>query len=185
MAMQAEMNTIIKEGNKFKKAQIFGYRTNGIPGIELIAPSNRARLIKEKIIFFTRTMRIKVPVKRFVMVLELSNGNQKINQIDESEFAFLLMYWHLCEAIALTQLSRCWTWGRLDPAGIIWQCPLVDFEFSEESTLITMTNTGQRHQINTIDPRDLLSAYSKIQFKDLRPEMETFEVKTSYGSAFG
>lgn len=52
--------------------EIFGYTNKGLPGIEIIGLGNQSRVIKEKILFLLRENRIKIPLKRFVICINLT-----------------------------------------------------------------------------------------------------------------
>ena len=50
---------------------LFGYSSKSIPGLEINGLGKYGKAIKEKIIFVTRTRGLQIPIKRFVLNVEL------------------------------------------------------------------------------------------------------------------
>lgn len=91
---------------------LFGYSTNGIPGLEIVGLGIRARSIKEKLIYLTKMTGHKIPLKRFVICLDrpLRKGE------DEAffELPLLLLYWSMAGFIPIKRLTDCLCSGKVD-----------------------------------------------------------------------
>ncbi len=94
-----------------KQVQIFGYTTNGIPGVEIVGLGRQGRTLKEKIIFFSKRLGLKLPIKRFVLCIE----EEQIHLGDFSylEFPFFFLFLNLAGILEIKSLENCLCSGRL------------------------------------------------------------------------
>ncbi len=62
---------------------LFGYSTKSIPGLEINGLGKYRKAIKEKIVFVTRTRGLLIPLKRFVLNVELTDelGDLESNSV--------------------------------------------------------------------------------------------------------
>jgi hypothetical protein len=94
-----------------KKVQLFGYVTNSIPGIEIVGLGKSGRAIKEKLVFFTRRLNIRLPIKRFVLCLE--DDSLPVGDISYLEFPLFFLLLNLADVVQLAMLENCLCSGRL------------------------------------------------------------------------
>ena len=66
------INAFVPIEGRLKIVSIFGYSTKGIPGIEIKGIGSRGNLIKEKLVYLCRLNRIKMPLKRYVICIVIT-----------------------------------------------------------------------------------------------------------------
>jgi len=96
------------------KQLIFGQRSKGVPGIEIIGLKSQGRLIQEKIIYLTRYLDFKIPLGRYSLCVDFDSYDSKADYRD-LELAFLLLYWELAGLIPIKNIQNCFIWGRIKP----------------------------------------------------------------------
>lgn len=139
----------------------FGYSTKSIPGLEINGIGKYGRGIKEKIIYITRCRNLPIPLKRFVLNVELSDelGELESTSIKWLEFPLLLHYWFLAGLLPISKLDNCMAVGALTPSGKIEEPHLngvIEVCNKEELSLISLNNESIGLN-RRIDARDLLS----------------------------
>jgi hypothetical protein len=100
---------------------IFGYASNGIPGIEIVGLGKYSRSMKEKFIFLSREKKLKFPLKRFVLCIE---GEVEGKKFKEEEYRYLelpllIMLWSLTGHLPLGHLEDCFASGKISVEGEI------------------------------------------------------------------
>ena len=106
------------EGLKF--VTIFGYSSRSIPSLEINGVGKFSKNIKEKLIFISKSRRLIIPQKKFVICVEWEDSNIKLNQMSKwLEFPLLLIYWYLCGLIPIYHLDDCLACGHILPHGEI------------------------------------------------------------------
>jgi len=147
---------------------LFGYSTKSLPGLEINGLGKYSKSIKEKIVFITRSRKIPIPLKRFVLNVELTDelGDLESSRVKWLELPLLLHYWYLAEVLPLTTLDQCFASGTLSPSGLIEEpdfslirelCLTHDFhlissQLTDELKLIHLTEL-----LDSIISRDLRS----------------------------
>lgn len=119
--MQTRVSGVILYKNKHHVVDIFGYSTKGIPGIEIVGIRDLKFSIKEKFAFISKTLKLNVPKKRYVMCVDL---DESILSKDESaakwlELPLLLLYWTLGGQLPIYKLDNCFCSGRVSGDGKI------------------------------------------------------------------
>lgn len=98
---------------------IFGYSSNGIPGIEIVGIGKYSRSMKEKFIYLSRERKLRFPLKRFVLCVE---GEVEGKKFKEEEYRYLelpllLMLWSLTGHLPLENLDDCFASGKISVEG--------------------------------------------------------------------
>ena len=98
---------------------IFGYSSNGIPGIEIVGIGKYSRSMKEKFIYLSRERKLRFPLKRFVLCVE---GEVEGKRFKEEEYRYLelpllLMLWSLTGHLPLGNLEDCFASGKISVEG--------------------------------------------------------------------
>jgi hypothetical protein len=101
---------------------IFGYQSRSLPGLEIIGPP-ALKMSREKIIFLTRELGLKVAANRFHLCVELGLGGVttglRLPRESEAqkeilqwlELPLLILYWSLAGIIPLKRLTGCLSSG--------------------------------------------------------------------------
>lgn len=147
---------------------LFGYATKSVPGLEINGLGKYGRSIKEKIIFVTRTRNLQIPLKRFVLNVELTDdlGDIESSSVKWLEYPLLLHYWFLAGLLPISKLDNCFAVGSLTPSGLVEE-PL-------DETTVGLCDQNELHVISShdinsphgfIDSRDLFGAITQLDFK--------------------
>jgi hypothetical protein len=117
--MQTQLYSFYQTKKGPELATLFGYATKSLPGIEINGLGKYGKAIKEKIIFITRSRGIQIPLKRFVLCVEIEDewGEMDSSTIKNLEFPLLVMYWHLAGVLPLSRIDNCVAMGTLTPEG--------------------------------------------------------------------
>ncbi len=164
--MNKHIKTLFGEGRDTKIINIFGYASRGVPGIDIIGiPHSRA--LKEKLIYMTRILKIKMPLKKYVLCaddLMASRDHQTLHQFELPLFLLLLA---LAEVIPLRQLDRTLALGH------------IDFDLTLYSKDLDLVNfQGARHLILFLARPELAQHMNTINLKELFREYQRLEVKS-------
>lgn len=148
---------------------LFGYATKSVPGLEINGLGKYGKAIKEKIVFVTRTRHLPVPLKRFVLNVEIDDslGDLETNSVKWLEYPLLLHYWFLAGLLPISKLDNCLAVGSLTPSGLV--------EEPVNPLLVSLCELHELHLISSseildsprgiIDGKDLFGAIAELQFK--------------------
>lgn len=148
---------------------LFGYATKSVPGLEINGLGKYGKSIKEKIVFVTRTRQLQIPLKRFVLNVELSDdlGDLESSSVKWLEYPLLLHYWYLAGLLPISKLDNCLAVGSLAPSGLVEE-PLnqsvVDLCDINDLHLIASTTTVESPN-GVIDGKDLFGQVTQLEFK--------------------
>lgn len=121
--MFLRVNSILPIGHDYKVVSLFGYRSNGVPGIEIKGLPNNQNVVREKLVYLSKMFGVKVPIRRFHLCLDLPKEvlKMKKNSIDDRYFdlPLLLLYWSLAEVIHVHGLEYCFSLGHIETNGRI------------------------------------------------------------------
>jgi hypothetical protein len=117
--MTSTIYGFIDYSSKIKVYDIYGYATNGIPGIELILPAKVAKQFQQKLIFLTRKNKLQIPMKRFVLGVDADFDSSHSNAIKQLELPFLILFWSMANIIKLPKTENCLTSGEFGINGKI------------------------------------------------------------------
>ena len=144
--MNMRTKSLYPYAGQYCPVDIFGYSSNGIPGIEIVGVGKYARTMKEKFIYLSREKSLKFPLKRFVLCVEgeLEGKKFKDEEYRYLELPLLMMLWSLTGHLPLQQLEDCFASGKVSVEGEVTalylsegdQKQLVDiFKLSDEQSL--------------------------------------------------
>lgn len=147
---------------------LFGYATKSVPGLEINGLGKYGKSIKEKIVFVTRTRQLQIPLKRFVLNVELNDelGDLETNSVKWLEYPLLLHYWFLAGLLPITKLDNCLAVGSLTPSGTVEE-PLNDsvMDLCESYKLHLIASTkGLESPLGIIDGKDLFGTITSLEF---------------------
>lgn len=143
---------------------LFGYATKSVPGLEINGLGKYGKTIKEKIVFVTRSRQLQIPLKRFVLNVEIGDelGDLESSSVKWLEYPLLLHYWYLAGLLPITKLDNCLAVGSLSPSGIV-----------EEPVNGEVKDLCERNSLHLIaskegeiDGRDLFGDITELQFKN-------------------
>lgn len=148
---------------------LFGYATKSIPGLEINGIGKYGRTIKEKIVFITKTRGLQIPLKRFVLNVELSDdlGDLESSSVRWLEYPLLLHYWFLAGLLPISKLDNCLAVGSLTPSGIVEE-PISNLivDLCDENNLHLISSTGDVNSPRgVIDGKDLFGAITNLDFR--------------------
>ena len=173
--METQLKSFVCTTKGQKVISIFGYTTKGVPGIEITGAGKHAKMIREKIIFLTRTRKLKIPVRRFVVCIDLSDIDEKENiTLKNVEFPILLLYWYLAGLIPIKKLDDCICSGEIKTSGDILtkNVPIEVFKILKKELnpiefkslkLIELDSYNDKY--NIIAPNLLLGHIPSLKFK--------------------
>lgn len=148
---------------------LFGYATKSVPGLEINGLGKYGKAIKEKIVFVTRTRQLQIPLKRFVLNVEISDdlGDLESNSVKWLEYPLLLHYWYLAGLLPITKLDNCLAVGSLSPSGLVEE-PLSDsvVNLCESHNLHLIASSSiVESPMGIIDGKDLFGQIANLNFK--------------------
>jgi len=139
---------------------LFGYATKSLPGIEINGLGKYGKAIKEKLIYITRSRGLQIPLKRFVLCVEMEDdwGDMEGPAIKNLEFPLLLMYWHLAGLLPLSRIDNCAALGQLTPEGKL-QEGLSDLNLRqciENDLCLISPATYQFNDLQSLDAKEIM-----------------------------
>ena len=139
--MNMRTKSLYPYAGQYCPVDIFGYASNGIPGIEIVGMGKYARGVKEKFIYLSRQKRLKFPLKRFVLCVE---GEYRF-----LELPLLMMLWSLTGHLPLEHLEDCFSSGKISVEGLI--SPL-DLSLKEQEKLVELFRLDDDQSLKIIAP---------------------------------
>lgn len=149
--MNMRTKSLYPFGGVYCPVDIFGYSSNGIPGIEIVGIGKHARAMKEKFIFLSRTRNLKFPLRRFVLCVEgeLEGKKFKDEEFRYLELPLLVMLWSLTGHLPLKQLDDCFACGKVSVEGEISSLQLSE---SEQKKLQDIFKLDEEQSLKIIAP---------------------------------
>ncbi len=146
---------------------LFGYSTKSVPGLEINGLGKYGKAIKEKIVFVTRSRQLQIPLKRFVLNVELTDdfGDLESGSVKWLEYPLLLHYWFLAGLLPIMKLDNCLAIGSLTPSGDVEE-PIDRYvvELCDENDLHLIASKAVEAPNGVIDGRELFGKVAKLQF---------------------
>ncbi|MCB9094352.1 MAG: hypothetical protein H6621_04705 [Halobacteriovoraceae bacterium] len=118
--MQTFINTFLLNRGKLEKHRIFGYSSKGLPGVEVIGFGRGGRLMKEKLIYLSKSNGLLLAQNKYVLCLE--NADERTIASQDYfwfELPLLILFWSLAEVLPLKSLDECLCAGKVDTLGKI------------------------------------------------------------------
>ncbi len=140
--MNMRTKSLYPYGGQYCPVDIFGYASNGIPGIEIVGVGKYARSMKEKFIYLSREKKLKFPLKRFVLCVEgeLEGKKFKEEEYRYLELPLLMMLWSLTGHLPLQQLEDCFASGKISIEGDVTALPLTENEQMQLSEIFKLSD---------------------------------------------
>lgn len=171
--METQLQTCYMTKKGPSPVTLFGYSTKSVPGLEINGVGKYGKFIKEKIIFVTRTRNLPIPLKRFVLNVEITDelGDLESSSVKWLEYPLLLHYWFLAGFLPINKLDNCFAIGSLSPGGLIEEPNSSHFfYFCEEQKLHLISSMNEiSTPFGWINSKELLSEISNIEFKIVHP----------------
>ncbi len=152
--MNMRTKSLYPYAGQYCPVDIFGYASNGIPGVEIVGVGKHARSMKEKFIYLSRERKLKFPLKRFVLCVE---GEVESKKFKEEEYRYLelpllIMLWSLTGHLPLGHLEDCFAAGKISVEGDV--SPLV-LAMREQELLSEMFRLEENQTLKVIAPAAL------------------------------
>jgi hypothetical protein len=155
---------------------LFGYATKSVPGLEINGLGKYGKAIKEKIVFVTRTRQLQIPLKRFVLNVELTDdlGDLESSSVKWLEYPLLLHYWFLAGLLPMSRLDNCFAVGSLTPNGdVVEPHGLEVIDLCNENALHLIASDPQLETPNgIIDGRELFGHLTELNFMSTNPSLK-------------
>ncbi len=121
--METQIHSFYQTPKGAKLVTIFGYATKGVPGLEINGAGKLSKNIREKLIYLTRTRRLSLATKRFVICVDINDLDNNIDlaQLKWLEFPILLLFWYLAGLIPIAKFDDCLCSGWINSNGEIYQ----------------------------------------------------------------
>lgn len=113
--MNLRIKSIYPYAGLYYAVDIFGYASHGVPGLEIVGMGKNGRAIKEKFIFLSRALNLKIPKRRFVICLEESLDGKKFKEDEYRylELPMLILFWTLAGQLPFQTLEDCFCSGKI------------------------------------------------------------------------
>jgi len=119
-----KINALYLKNSEVGAVEIFGYTTKGIPGVDIVNLGRHGRNIKEKLIYLTKSLNIKLPMRKYTLCVELEDKHLLDNKSYQwLELPILLLFWSLAKQIPITKLDDCFTAGKISVDGQVTSIP--------------------------------------------------------------
>ena len=98
---------------------LFGHSSKGIPGIEIIGLGKNGQKIKEKIIFYCKRQKIKLPLLRYCLCVELNHPLKDYQEdaLLDFEIPLLLLVCSLAKVVHCHRMENFISSGRINLYG--------------------------------------------------------------------
>lgn len=146
---------------------LFGYATKSVPGLEINGLGKYGKAIKEKIVFVTRSRQLQIPLKRFVLNVELTDdlGDLESSSVKWLEYPLLLHYWYLAGLLPISKLDNCLAIGSLTPSGEVEEpIDAAVVELCDENDLHLISSREIECPNGVIDGKDLFGEKGELRF---------------------
>ncbi|MDH4466626.1 MAG: hypothetical protein QE271_01095 [Bacteriovoracaceae bacterium] len=155
---QARLNAFSLQKKELERITFFGHTSHGVPGLEIVGLGNYGKILKEKIVFLSKSRNLKFPLLRYVICKEGIQGltSQKIDQefIEWFDLPIFILYLSLGQQIQISRLSDCITHGKIRPCGEIIQSHQVESKFLDQWS-------ESKETILTFEERNMAKEFSK------------------------
>jgi hypothetical protein len=151
--MNMRTKSLYPFAGQYCPVDIFGYASNGIPGIEIVGLGKHTRGVKEKFIYLSRKRKLKFPLKRFVLCIEGEIEGKKFKEEEYKylELPLLLMLWSLTGHLPLENLEDCFASGKVSVEGEVTS---LEMELSDQGNLAELLNLGDGDVLKIIAPEN-------------------------------
>lgn len=168
--MELRLKTFCSFQNELQLVDIFGYTTQGMPSLELGGTSRMTKLFKEKILFLTKSRKMSLPPRRYILCMDMDQSQCRTEDIRDFELPFLILFWSLGEVLPIRHLEDCVCSGRIYINGVIrskrlsWEHRQF-LEKSGKKFKLIGTAENISHSIPLISLDSLMKEVSNIKIK--------------------
>jgi hypothetical protein len=120
--MESSIAGIFLKNNRPTMVNIFGYKSKGYPGINLVGPNYYIKSLREKLIYITKSRHIPIPLGRYMICIDLSLKELKSSQdldLGFLDFPILLLFWKLIEVLKIMDLKGCLASAQITSYGCV------------------------------------------------------------------
>lgn len=163
--MQGRILSILETRTGPCRVELFGYTTNGIPGIEILLPGQKGKIIKEKFIYFCKTQKIKVPLRRFVLCAT-SLPELKVVRAQEwqnLELPLFILFGFLAGFLPFQRLDDCLAKGHMKVKGGLFNKEVGVFEQDKNETIKYIGKSPCKEGWPWINLGDLFSQFPQVK----------------------
>jgi hypothetical protein len=114
--VQTSIHGLYPSNKELQIIDIFSYTTRGIPGLEINGIGSKSRTIKEKFIYLSKCLGLKIPPKRYVLTIDdnqLIKNEKNIDNLKWLELPLILSFWKLAGNIKIQNLNDCICAGQV------------------------------------------------------------------------
>ncbi|MFZ4712659.1 MAG: hypothetical protein ACOYL6_03000 [Bacteriovoracaceae bacterium] len=191
--METQMKSMVLGPKGPRGINLFAYSTNGLPGLEIHIGTLSTKTMREKFIFLSKTRKLPIPLKRYVLCAELEGIKVTEDQAMYLELPLLMLYWHLAGLIPLMNLSDCFTQGTISSTGQLQHSyfPLVMYQGLEREFMqmgqknFTLILDGDTFVSSEIQCLPTLEVLSNIPYLTLHLKSGTMKMPTSEAPQIG
>lgn len=152
---------------------LFGYSSKSVPGLEINGMGKYGKILKEKIIYLTRSRQLSIPLNRYVISFEY-DLDCDVKALRYLDLPILIMYWYLAGLIKMGRLDNCLISGTISPSGVIEE--KMDKELIrialEESWLL-IGSSASENSVPSISIRELLGHIPQLTFSPMHKQFLT------------
>jgi len=182
--MTHSLFSFLKDGKLIMPVILYGYSSRGIPGIEIIGLGNLGKIVKEKIIFLTKKQGIQLPLKKYVLCVDLERFPQQLSLLRSLELPLLILYWSMANILPIKRTDDCFVAGCIGHHGVLHVesepdvlrsafLKLSESYYGEDLKNIGFKDNSTNSIFKTFDIKELFSDQTTISFetKSKGPEL--------------
>lgn len=125
------INSYIPINGQWQIISIFGYSSKSIPGLEIKGLGAYGMILKEKIVYLSKANNLRLPLKKFVLCVDLpSNAKKDRASIAWLDLPVLIIFWKMLGFLPLGKLEDCFAAGVIKTNGKI-----IPLRMNEEAML--------------------------------------------------
>lgn len=172
--MYTRLKAICPCRDSFKVINLFGYASKSFPGVEVNGMGKYGKSLKEKFIYLSKEMGIKIPIKRIVLCIEDEDQLTELSNDEKAwiELPLLILFLSLIEHISIGKLDDCFSMGKVSVVGNIIQFEMDIEQFSDVLKINKMENLKYictnfldvPHNLKIIELDKLINHTGKIKF---------------------
>jgi hypothetical protein len=170
---QARINTYLPHYQQTTLSSFFGHSSHGVPGLEIIGLGPYGKVLKEKIIYLSKSRNLKFPLLRYVICMEgpgTLSGIGRKESLDSEWFdlPIFILYLALGGHLSIGRLEECIALGKIRPCGEVqisgeWNKKML--ALLEEFNLTLITSVESRGDSKIIPLEILFESFPDFNIK--------------------
>ena len=117
--MELRLKSFCQTSHGPELIDLFGYCCKGMPSLEVLLHARTSRVLKEKIIFLTKSRKMRLPPRRYILCTDIDGIRYSQNDLNDFELPFLILFWSMAEALPIKKLDDCVCSGKIQINGLI------------------------------------------------------------------